>query len=204
MTNGPKLIGYGIIIALLGFVMFTLYHFNVIQQDYMMTGAKVLGGIGATLFILGFLMSFKKGVTGEKQIHQQDAAISAVGLMRSMIAVSIADDHLDDSEIAIIQKIYKQLMGTDMSKELIIEAADEMKTQGIGITEELERIRGTLPPDLKLKIVKASLYILAADGVLDEAEERVMTQIREGLRLPKGKFEKIKKKFLESRQLKQA
>ncbi|GJL84898.1 MAG: hypothetical protein DHS20C02_06730 [Micavibrio sp.] len=161
-------------------------------------GAITVGGI---LFILGLLFSVFVHAKGEKGIHRDDAAVSAMALIRCMIATSIADDHLDDREIKTIAKIYTQLTGSPMNEETIRETADHMKQEGTDILGELANIKDIMDKDLKTKILKASLFILAADGVVNENEEYILEAIRRGLGISKMKFKGIKTKFLSSKDL---
>ena len=77
-----------------------------------------------------------------------------------------------------------------------------MMDSGVDIMTELRNTQASLDKESKDKIIIASLYILAADGVMDEGEELFLEDIRDGLKVPLARFNKIKKSFLASRSLK--
>lgn len=158
--------------------------------------------VGGVLFIMGLALSvFHHGIGMQKGLHSGDATVSAMALIRCMIATSVADGHLHDEEIATILKIYTQLTGSRMDESTVREAAAHMQSEGTDIIGELANIKSILDNDLKLKIIRSSLYILAADGALSEDEEFIIDAIREGLGISKMKFKGIKASFLESKNL---
>ena len=158
--------------------------------------------VGLLIFVSGMLTSFLFQVKKKKSIHHDDGTIAATALIRCMIAICIADEELDEREIKMISKIYKQLMNTEMAEDEILYAAEEMQREETTIGEELAHINNTLYDDLRTKILKASLYILTADGSVDVREEQMLEEIRKGLKYSKGKLERAKKAFFAERGLK--
>ncbi len=192
----------GILVAVLaGFTLLTLHYMGVtaaIAQQVAMAGLIV----GLLIFVSGMLTSFLFQVKKKKSIHHDDGTIAATALIRCMIAICIADEELDEREIKMISKIYKQLMNTEMAEDEILYAAEEMQREETTIGEELAHINNTLYDDLRTKILKASLYILTADGSVDVREEQMLEEIRKGLKYSKGKLERAKKAFFAERGLK--
>lgn len=157
--------------------------------------------VGLVMFFAGMANSFFSQVKKQTSIHHDDGTVAAMALIRCMIAICIADDHLDEREIKMIAKIYKQLMGNEMDEETIVNAAEDMQREETDITSELASINNTLYDELRTKILKASLYILAADGIVDKREEDMLEEIRKGLGYSRGKLQRAKEKFLSERGL---
>lgn len=197
---GSQKMTYGLLLCVVGAAILAGGQYKDLPEFSNYIGYGVLG-VGALLFVLGILFGFVHQATDGRQLHHDDAAVSAMALIRCMIAVSVADGHLDDSEIATTAKIYRQLTGSAMDEQTIRDAADEMKAQGASVSEELANIKSILNGDLRRKIVKASLFILAADGHMDEKEEEILEDIRKGLGMSSMKFNAMKQKFLESKDL---
>ncbi len=197
---GAKNMTLGLLLCVLGVALLVGAHYAGLEG----WGSKIAYAVivvGGLLFVAGLLHSIIHHFAAPKGVHQDDAAVSAMALIRCMVAISIADDHLDNEEIRTITKIYTQLTGSDMEEDVVREAAEDMQREGIGISEELAHIKNIIDKGLKGKIVKASLFILAADGVVDQKEEEILEEIRTSLGIPKGKFNAVKEKFLASRGL---
>ena len=79
--------------------------------------------------------------------------------------------------------------------------AEEMMAEGVDVEYELSTLEGALNKESKHKLIVASLYILAADGHMDEDEVAMLEFIREGLKLSRREVEGIKKNFLAKRAL---
>ena len=132
-------------------------------------------------------------------IREGDSAAFSIGLIRCMLAISIADDHLDDTEITQIAKIYHHLTTAEISEEIIRETAAEMQEYGIDIQKELRTVAPSLKAELKEKLIIASLYILMADGDMDEDELIMLDDIRLGLGVSLKQVDKIQKNFMKNR-----
>jgi len=191
----------GILLAVIASLILVGTHYAKIESAMLQQISTAAIIMGLLIFVLGIITSFLFQVKKKKSIHHDDGTIAATALIRCMIAICIADDNLDDREIKMICKIYKQLMGTEMDKDEIIQAAEEMQHQEATIGEELAHINDTLYDDLRTKILKASLYILTADGSVDIREEQMLEEIRQGLKYSKGKLERAKKAFFAERGL---
>ncbi len=191
----------GLLLCVFGVLVIVTTHYTSMPDlvNLIAYGTIAVGGI---LFVLGLLYSMLHHGTGKKKgVHQDDTAISATALIRCMIATSIADGHLHDNEVTTIAKIYTQLTGSPMDENTIRETADHMEEEGSDILTELANIKGILDDNLKNKILKASLFILAADGVVEKDEEVILGAIRKGLGISKGKLKSARKKILTAKGL---
>lgn len=198
-----KMLGTGTIIMVLGVCLIGSYMFNfTINPMVSLTGWFMAFG-GFIFMMLGFF-SLAGGEFGKKDLlHAGDSNAFSVALIRCMVAISIADDHLDDSEITEIARIYAHLLKVETSEETIRNTASEMLEYGVDIKAELSTTSKTLNKELKEKLITASLLILAADGDMDEGELIMLDDIRLGLGMSLSKLDKIKSNFLSRRELTQ-
>ncbi len=198
-----KILGGGIALLVLGLIVCGLQITGQIpDQIYFKAGTAIviLGVItmGAGIFLLtGIEFMPKEG------LRESDQNIFSISLLRSMLAISIADDVLDDSEIVELKKIYKHLTQDEMDTDTIRHTAEDMMASGNNIEEELAIAAKVLDKKHKEKIIIASLYILAADGDMDERELLILNDIRRGLKLSIEHVEKIKADFLSKRDLRE-
>lgn len=167
-----------------------------------MGAGSILIAVGGLLLIFGLFGSLFTEFKPHEGIHRGDTAIFSVALLRCMIAITVADNELEDREVVSVAKIYKHLTGSNIGERLIRDTAAQMMEEGVNIQKELSNTRDSIDRESKEKIILASLYILAADGVMDEGEELFLEDIREGLKVPMNRFSKIKNDFLKARTLK--
>lgn len=175
--------------------------FKIVTNPMIFTIGGIVVIIGLLVMFSGLFALFSYTFTPKKGLHADDSNAFSLGILRCMLAITIADGIIDDSEIVQTAKIYKHLTGNEISHELISETAHDMKEQGVDIAAELRTLAPTLDRPLKEKLVVASLYILMADDDMDEGELMMLDDIRMGLGMSLGKCEKIKKNFMKNREL---
>lgn len=198
-----KMLGIGTVIMIFGILIIGSHLFQFTTSPL----AAILGSFIATggfiLMMLGFF-SLAGGEFGKKDLlHAGDSSAFSVALIRCMVAISVADEHLDDTEITEIARIYKHLLKVDTNEDMIRNTAAEMQEHGVNIQDELKTVSKTLNKELKEKLIIASLLILAADGDMDEGELIMLDDIRLGLGMSLGQIDKIKENFLSKRDLTQ-
>ncbi|MGH1378681.1 MAG: TerB family tellurite resistance protein [Alphaproteobacteria bacterium] len=196
-----KMLGTGTIIMVLGVFLIGSYMFGFTTNPMASLTGWFMAFGGFIFMMLGFF-SLAGGEFGKKDLlHAGDSSAFSVALIRCMVAISIADEHLDDSEITEIARIYKHLLKVETNEETIRNTADEMLEYGVDIKAELSTTSKTLNKELKEKLITASLLILAADGDMDEGELIMLDDIRLGLGMSLSKLNRIKAKFLSRREL---
>ena len=199
--TGTKISSLGIAILIPSLLCLMAFLTNITTNSLF----SVLGGggtvVGMGLFFLGFLGSVGKELGTGKGVNSANSGIFTSALLRSMLAVSIADNHLDDDEVSEIMRVYKHLTKDEISEEVVRATAEEMMGKGTQIFEELKLSAKMLNKDVKEKIIIACLYILAADGDMDPEEEVMLEAIQFSLNLSAGKVRKIKADFVKSKGL---
>ncbi len=164
--------------------------------------SKTIGAILALLGIIGFIVGLGGLVVllkPPKGLHREDGAALAMALIRAMLAICIADGDVEEPEIQMIGKIYKQLTGSAISQQTIRDTADDMLANRNPIGDEMLSLKDALSMEMKLKVAKAAVYILAADGEMEAQEETILEEIRLGLGISAGKLKSIKNEILKSR-----
>lgn len=200
--SGVRIMATGIVILILGVLAIGLYQAQVLPNPLVMGGGSICLALGGFMVIFGLFGAAFMEFTPREGIHRGDTAIFSHTLIRCMIAITVADDVLEDDEVKAVRSLYKRVTGSEIGEAIVRDTAQEMMKSGVDIIAELKNTQSSLDKESKEKIIIASLYILAADGVMDEGEEMFLEDIRDGLKVPMGRFNKIKKDFLASRQLK--
>ena len=198
---GIRVLATGVTLLVLGFIAIGLYQTGSVANPMVMSLGSIGVAIGGFLIVYGFFSSAIMEFTPKTGLHKGDTAIFSHTLIRSMIAITVADNELEDEEVNAVMRVYKHLTGSSIDEQLVRDTAGEMLEGGIDLITELSNTQGNLDMESKEKIIIASLHILAADGVMDEGEELFLDEIRAGLKVPNGKFKKLKREFLKSRQL---
>lgn len=199
--SGIRILASGIALMICGLVVIGAYQTQAITDPLVMTGGSMVLALGALLTVFGFLSSAFQEFTPKTGIHRGDTAIFSHTLIRCMIAITVADNELEDREVKAVASIFKKVTGSAVGEKIIRETAEEMMKSGVDIISELKNTQASLDKSSKERIIIASLHILAADGVMDEGEEMFLEDIRDGLKVPMGRFNKIKKEFLATRDL---
>ena len=199
---GTKILGTGILFLIAGLSLVGGHMFHIIENPVFFTAGAITAMLGVVMMGSAFLTLAGAEYIPQEGIRVGDQNAFSVALLRCMLAISIADDVLDDSEITELQKVYKHLTKNEIGEDVIRDTANEMMEQEeYSIQVELSTMVSTLDNASKEKLIIASLYILAADGDMDERELLMLDEIRIGLKLSIGKVEKIKKNFLSNREL---
>jgi uncharacterized tellurite resistance protein B-like protein len=193
-------IGTAVFIAgILGIGGFILKLFTDLQ---ILNVSIIMAFVGAAYMVFSFVIMAGGAVNDQlrdnKTLHAGDSNVFSVGLLRCMLAITIADDKIMDSEIASLTKIYKHLTGSNVDEETVRYTAEGMLEDGADIKTELETIRPVLNKVLRQQMIIASLYVLAADGDMNDDELIMLDDIREGLGMSMGQCESIKKNFLKN------
>jgi hypothetical protein len=193
-SRASKVLASGLVVAVLGGIFFGVAKIWGADPWVLTTGYSLMGA-GGVMFAGGFVMLLL-ALQDPKGVLADDAGASFTALVRCMVAMSIADDDLDKREVKSISRIYEILTGEELEEEFVEEIARAMQEEKSDIQTELERIRDILTMDLKEKIIKASFYILAADGVVEKEGEQLLEEIRKGIDYPLVRFKVFKQRFL--------
>ena len=196
-----KALGGGTFLFLIGVLMVGAHLFQFTTNPMVFGGGVIIAIIGLFLMASGFLTLAGSEIFKKGGIRVGDQNAFSLALLRCMVAISIADDFLDDDEVAEISKIYTHLTNNSIDDEVIRDTAAYMQENDTSIETEMLTVAGTMDKPHKEKLVIASLYILAADGDMDERELMMLDDIRLGLKMSLRQLDKIKADFLSKREL---
>ncbi len=197
-----KFLGIGISMLFIGLLAIAAYMLKIVPNGNIYTLGAGISAIGVIFMGFGILALASKALTPQSGIQNADSAAFSIGLIRCMLAISIADDYLDDNEVKQIAKIYKHLTNSEISEETIRDTAAEMQQYGIDIEQELKNVAPSLDNSLKEKLIKASLFILMADGDMDEDEFIMLDDIRLGIGMSLKQLDRIQKEFMKDQKVK--
>jgi tellurite resistance protein len=148
-------------------------------------------GIGAIQFVIGLVqyMGYQSKSPDEKDAAQADVALTSV--VQAMVAMSVADGNLDDSEIEMITGLYQNLTGQSLPADDVRSIAASMEKADFSITDALENVRGMLDTESRELVLKAAYLVLIADGVVDENEEKLLNGIADSLQFSGERYGEI-------------
>ncbi len=199
---GTKILGMALFLIVIGLGLMGAYFTQTLVNPIYMGAGSAMLALGLGLMIMSILALTGSEVFRKGGLHEGNANAFSLALLRCMLAISIADDVLDEDEVREIAKVYKHLTETEIDPQVIRDTAEEMKVTNTNIAAELEVIVDTIDKHHKDRIIMASLFILAADGDMDERELMMLDDIRLGLKLSINRVEKVKENFFAKRDLK--
>ena len=140
-------------------------------------------GVGAVQFVIGLVqyLGYQSKSPEQKEAAQADAALTAV--VQAMVAMSVADGNLDDSEIGMISGLYQNLTGQSLAADDIRGIAASMEKSDFSITDTLDGVRGMLDTESRELVLKAAYLVLIADGIVEENEEKLLNGIADTLQI---------------------
>ncbi len=198
-----RFLGIGTLMFVIGILGIGGYMYGFFTDQRIIKTCIVIAFLGAACMIFSVVVIAGNAVNDQlddyKTLYAGDSNVYSVGLLRCMLAITIADGEIHNSEIKQLTKIFKHLTGSDIDEKSIMSTAKIMLEEGADIKTELETINPVLNKVLRKQMIVASLYVLTADGDMDDRELIMLDDIREGLGFSMGKCERIKKDFLRNR-----
>ena len=189
-------IAIGIGLGLVGLVAMVFLDYDTYGEIALLPWAAVL--VGAIFLVAGLLQLVTRSAASFAGDGRQAAPASGTErdyVVRTTLAISLADGRLDEKEVRTSAAIYKEVTGKDISLERVRELALGVKGGADGLVGELKAAAPRISETTKLLIVKAAYLALAADGEVTTEEERRIGDIAIGLGLP---YEKVKPALAEA------
>ena len=91
-------------------------------------------------------------------------------MRHSMIMMMLADGHIDDEELIVVQKIINKFGHNDITKEELNKLIEDVQYKKEPIQKYLSKITPSLNEHGKEIIIKCGLAVAAADGNIDDSE----------------------------------
>jgi len=141
-------------------------------------GALAVGGIQ---FIAGLFQYIGYQVKGPEEKQQVRAEASVRVILRAMLATAAADGVVDDSEVERIATIYEQIFGEILEKEWVKETSEMMLQDNFDVCEAISDERDIINKEIIPLVLKASYFVAAADGLIDDKESKTLLNIASAL-----------------------
>lgn len=141
--------------------------------------------LGVIFFVAGVLQAVTHSVAGSGGGGEGKPGTGAERdyIVRTTLAMALADGKLDDKEIRISATVYKEVTGKEIGLDRVRELAGGMSGKGDALIGELKAARSRIPESTKLQIVKAAYLALAADGEVTSEEESRIGDVSQALGL---------------------
>lgn len=108
-------------------------------------------------------------------------------ILRTMVAMAAVDGTPDAKEIGLIQQIYHDHSGKEVSAEDIAQMARDTLSDADFMAELSAAAKG-LDAETKEEIIRSAYLVLLSDGVVDGSERKKLQDISMALRVPEIHF----------------
>jgi|GEM_PF-2186868 len=146
---------------------------------YVVTYGAII--IGAVQFIGGLFQYVSYQSKGKEGKQAVQAEASARTILRAMMATAAADGEIEESELDSIASIYAQIFGSELDNDWIKDNVQEMLDNDFEIYSAITEEMSMLDPELIPLIFKASYFVAASDGSIDDSESVILTRISDAL-----------------------
>ncbi len=106
-------------------------------------------------------------------------------MLQTMAMMMIADGDIDEREISVIQEIYRQMAGQDLSRDELVAEAHRHGGSEASLTHALAQVRTTMNAAGREKVLEAAIRVAMADDVLTDEEAALLDRIGHTLMIPR-------------------
>src|SRR5688572_1031373 len=93
---------YGLYTAIFGACAMAATYMAGIESEPMNVAFVLVIAFGLIMYFGSMLAALFVQLKPDRSIHQDDTAMAASAIIRCMVAISVADEHLDDQEVRVI------------------------------------------------------------------------------------------------------
>ena len=133
-----------------------------------------------------------------RDYEQLRAEVFYDDVRRIMVLVMLADDEVDDAELACLREYYQRLSGRPLGEQLL---ASELRAARAARTSTLEyaaRIGDQLSTEQKQVLVEAAFVMATATGALKPPQQEQLRQLPEVLEMSDEEFRGAVERAVES------
>ena len=154
---------------------FTLYFIPVIPLDLLGEYVECQGCDGTyDLRVLDY--------DPGKQIQAFEAEYQ-LAIKRAMVLMMLADDVVEEEEIACVQRGYGELAGVALSRGDVEREIGRARSDATDLTTYLQGIVGRLNDRGKEQVVRAAYLVAASDGDFADEERELLEEIADALEM---------------------
>lgn len=162
-------------------------------------GWAIMGPIGGIMgFVIGSLIDSTQVVYGRND-DQTNLQTTQGGYIMSLLvlvaAVMKADGKILKSELEYTKQFFVNAFGISAAQEAIRILRDLLK-QNIPVTEVCHQIRQNMDHPSRLQLLHFLFGIAAADGIVHEAEHKLIQHIAEHMGISQKDYESIESMFV--------
>lgn len=112
-----------------------------------------------------------------------------IAIRRTMVLMCLADGVVDPEEVAMIQRIYGQLSGREISEQEVHAEIATAQADGMPVAQFLAgSMAGMLNDGGKELVVRAAFMVAAADGDFADEEKQLLAEIGKALQMTSKEF----------------
>lgn len=118
-------------------------------------------------------------------------------ILSVMILMMLSDRKIDGSEIGLITEIYNELAGIQLTESDIQKKISEIQKESLSVQSCLKDFSPRLNDHGKEMVIKAAFLVASADGVFQEKEEDMLTDIAKSLEISSAHLTAIIQEMIE-------
>ena len=104
-------------------------------------------------------------------------------MRHSMVLMMLADGHIDDEELNMVQKIINKFGHNDITRDELNKLIKDIEYQKEPIQKYLSKITPSLNEHGKEIIIKCGLAVAAADGNIDDSEIALIHEMAKSMEM---------------------
>jgi len=112
-------------------------------------------------------------------------------IRRVMVMMMMADGVIAEGELETIRKVFGKLTGKDLSEQALLDEAEQVRREAPPIREAVRALVGKLNPSGRELVLKAAFFVAAADGIFQDEEKTLISELAQALQIPSGRFKQI-------------
>lgn len=112
-------------------------------------------------------------------------------IRRVMVMMMMADGKIEAGEMETIQTVYEKIGGKPLSEQTILDEAEQVRTAGKTVTDYVKNLVGSLNPEGRELVLKSAFFVAAADGVFQDEEKEMLSELAHALQIQPGRFQEI-------------
>lgn len=116
-------------------------------------------------------------------------------LLRVLALLVISDGHIDDAEVATVQRIYSAVTGRILTREEVHAEARAVADEPTTAARYLSRVVGYLNDHGREQVLRGAAMVSGADGRVQEVEVDLIRRLGAVLQLPAERVEYLLRAF---------
>ena len=112
-------------------------------------------------------------------------------IRRVMVLMILADGKIGDSEIQSIQQVYSRVSSSQISESDVRKEVAMAYQENLPLTDYLKKVSPYMNDNGKELVLKSAFFVAAADGVFQEEEKKLLTEIAQALQMSPSHFKGV-------------